>query len=109
MAGQAWIELFRANHGYVDRTTPAVLLIDDAESGSVLPNESLRVEVSPGRHRVQVGTFDAWSKPLEIVADAGSVVGLKMSAWPGAAWLNPLLLGRSIHYRLRKTDATSAP
>jgi hypothetical protein len=102
----AWMQLVRVNHGFVDRKTPAVLLIDDVESGSVMPGESLKVSVTPGSHRVQVGTFDDWSNVLEVVSEAGVVIGLKMTARPGAAWFNPLLLGRAVHYRLRLAGAT---
>jgi hypothetical protein len=102
----AWIEVVRVNHGFVDRKTPAVLLIDDVEGGTVMPGESLKVFVTAGPHQVQVGTFDAWSNVLEVVTEAGAVTGLKMTARPGAAWFNPLLLGRAVHYRLRLAGAT---
>jgi hypothetical protein len=103
---EAWMELVRVNHGFVDRKTPALLLIDEVESGSVMPGESLKVPVTPGLHQVQVGTFDAWSNVLELVIEAGTVTGLKMTARPGAAWFSPLLLGRAVHYRLRLAGAT---
>ena len=59
-----------------------------------------------GRCVVSVEGTEGRSRELEIHVSAGRATDLVCTAWLGAAWFNPLLLGRALHYRLRLAKAS---
>jgi hypothetical protein len=61
----------------------------------------LKIEVAAGSHEVQAASPEAWSRTVAVEVEPGHTLKLRVSSWPGAAWFNPLLLGRTIHLRLR--------
>ena len=98
---QGFIEIYRANHMWSDRSVPLSFRVDRIVKGEVMPHEHLQVRTQPGTHLVDVESPAGRSKEIEIRVSAGTTTDVVCKAWPGAAWFNPLLLGRSLHYRLR--------
>jgi hypothetical protein len=98
------IELHRQNHGGVDRLTPAELWIDNVPRGSLLPYETLAVDVDPGPHRVEIKAEDAKCKSLTIDVPAGGEVRLTLTSRPGLAWFNSLMIGNATRLRLSRSD-----
>lgn len=97
-----WVEVYRANHGFFDRRTPATLTIDGVPRGSVMPYEYLEVEVHAGLHKVRGQCDDDVSNELELSILPKHQTHVTLTSRPGSAWFNPLLLGKVIRLRLRQ-------
>jgi hypothetical protein len=104
-----FIEVYRANHVWLDRDVPLSIRVDGVVKGELMPHEHLQVRAQPGFHLVDVESPEGRSKEIEIRVSAGSSAELVCKAWPGAACFNPLLLGRSAHYRLRPAKPGVTP
>ena len=98
------IELYRANHGGIDRNIPVELWIDNVPRGSVLPYETIDLVTEAGPHRIEVKAEDASSKGMDFEIAANETLRLTVSSRPGIAWFNSLLLGKAVRLRLRRTN-----
>jgi hypothetical protein len=75
-------------------------MIDDIAHGNLLPYETLEVEVSPGPHRARIVSEEDSSRELSVNVTREKKIRLRVTSRPGAAWFNPLLIGRAVHLRL---------
>jgi hypothetical protein len=98
------VELYRENHGGVDRLSPVELWIDNVPRGTLLPHETLTVDVESGPHRVEIKAEDAKCKGLAIDVPPDGGVRLTLTSRPGLAWFNSLTIGTAIRLRLRHSD-----
>jgi hypothetical protein len=98
------IELYRANHGGIDRNTPVELWIDNVPRGSVLPYGTVDVATGAGSHRIEVKADDASSNGMVSEIASNETLRLTVSSRPGMAWFNSLFLGKAVRLRLRRTD-----
>jgi len=55
-----------------------------------------------GNHRIQVRIDDMASREMELTVKEGETVDLGCRARPGAAFFNPLLIGKPIRLFLRR-------
>ena len=79
------VEVYRENHGGVDRLLPAELWIDNIPRGSVLPYETVRLDVKAGSHLIEVKADDVKCKGLAIEGTArwGRSAGFDVSPGHG--------------------------
>jgi hypothetical protein len=99
------VELYRSNHGWVDRNKPCEVLVDGVAQACVYPRQHAEVRLQEGSHQIAVVFEDQRSKPIEIEVAAGATKRLVCSSRPGSAWFNPLLLGRAIRLKLTESSA----
>jgi hypothetical protein len=62
--------------GYADGGRAYRVMVDDAELGHVRENESLRLAVSPGTHRVELRIDWTGSNPVAVHVEPGHEVAL---------------------------------
>ena len=98
------VEVYRDNHGGVDRLIPAELWIDNIPRGIVLPYETLRVDVEAGSHRIEVKADDVKCNGLAIEVPPDGDVRLTLTSRPGMAWFNALMIGTAVRMRLSPSD-----
>ena len=98
------VELYRANHGWVDRNKAFEVLVDGVAQASVYPRQHAEIRLQEGSHQIAVEFEDQRSKPIEIEVVAGATKRLVCSSRPGAAWFNPLLMGRAITLKLYESS-----
>ena len=98
------VELYRANHGWVDRNKAFQVLVDGVTQASVYPRQHAEIRLQEGSHQIAVAFEDQRSKPIDVEVLAGATKRLVCSSRPGAAWFNPLLLGRAIRLKLYESS-----
>jgi hypothetical protein len=103
---QEWlgtIELYRTNHGWVDRNEAFRIRVDGTERGSVYPYQRVDFQVVEGRHEVAISLDDLRPKSIHIEVAAGERTLLLCSSRPGFSWFNPLLLGNWVRLNIHES------
>src|SRR5580704_10076480 len=60
------IELYRTNHGWVDRNEAFRIRVDGTERGSVYPYQHVDFQVAEGRHEVAISLDDLGPRSIQI-------------------------------------------
>jgi hypothetical protein len=97
------IELYRTNHGWVDRNEAFRVRVDDTERGSVYPYQHVDFQVAEGRHEVAISLDDLRPKSIQVEVAAGERTLLICSSRPGFSWFNPLLLGNWVRLNIQES------
>lgn len=97
------VRLYRSNHGWVDRKLPFDVYVDGSQQATILPREFTDLRLPEGTHRIEVSCIDEGIASIEVAVVPERTKYLICSSRPGAAWFNPLLLGRWARVRIRES------
>ncbi|MET7988425.1 MULTISPECIES: hypothetical protein [unclassified Streptomyces] len=102
--GHGTIVLSRVRGSYRDALRGYAVLIDDAQVGSIRRGQTLRFELPPGTHQLQLKIDWCTSRPLTVLSEEGRTVYFACSPGGDASEaLNAVSAGSGAYITLRQT------